>query len=130
MKIYILFLISVISFSSTKPTSEVGDKIISAIKNGNAAGIAKHFNNKIDLKVLDKEDVFSDAQAETVLKDFFSKHRVNSYSITHSNDQKNGTEFISGNLVTNSGKFRISFLIKKIDAKYLISQFRIENEKN
>jgi hypothetical protein len=35
---------------------------------------------------------------------------------------------VVGSLETSNGKYRLSFLIKKFEDKYLISQFRIETE--
>ena len=110
------------------PFFDVSDDVISAVRQGNATLIATYFNEKIDLKILDQEDVYSKAQAELVLKDFFSKHKVKSFTPSHSSPNKSNNQFVVGSLDTVSGKFRISFLIKKVEDKYLISQFRIETE--
>ena len=130
MKYYLLLVLGFFLTYPQYPVSEISDKVILAIKEGNASKIAKHFHKKISLKIFDSEDVYSNIQAETVLKDFFVKHPPLNYSKSHSNSQKNGNEFFTGILTTTNGKLSLSFQIKKIEDKYLICQFRIENEKN
>ena len=90
--------------------------------------IGANFNDKVDLKIFDQEEVYSKAQAESVLKDFFTKNKVRGFTTSHTSAVKTGNQFVVGTLETSTGKYRLSFLIKKIGEKYLISQFRIENE--
>jgi hypothetical protein len=107
---------------------DVSTEVLDAIKQGNAAAIAKNFNDKIDLKILDQEDVYSKAQAELVLKDFFAKHPVKSFVESHSSNAKSANQFVVGTLTSTNAKYRVSFLLKKFGDRFLISQFRIENE--
>jgi hypothetical protein len=107
---------------------DVSTEVLDAVKQGNAAAIAKNFNDKIDLKILDQEDVYSKAQAELVLKDFFAKHPVKSFVESHSSNAKSANQFVVGTLTSTNGKYRVSFLLKKFGDRFLISQFRIENE--
>ncbi|MFN5460658.1 MAG: DUF4783 domain-containing protein, partial [Bacteroidota bacterium] len=110
--------------------SEVSNYTINAIKKGNSSAIAQNMSEKINLKVLNKDGIYSKSQAESILKDFFSKNKIKNFNTTHSNSQKNGNEFFSGILNTEAGNFKISFQIKYNDNKYLISHFQIEHEKN
>jgi hypothetical protein len=110
------------------PVADLGNEVIEAVKKGDAAKVASYFNDKIDLKILDQEDVYSKAQAESVLKDFFSKNKIKGFTTSHSSAQTTGKQFVVGTLDTSTGKYRLSFLIKKFGEKYLISEFRIENE--
>lgn len=123
MAIFLLF-----GFLGGDPIADLSSDVIEAVKKGDAAKIASHFSDKIDLKIFDQEDVYSKAQAESVLKDFFTKNKVKGFTTSHSSAVKTGNQFVVGTLDTSTGKYRLSFLIKKIGEKYLISQFRIENE--
>ncbi|MFN6039525.1 MAG: DUF4783 domain-containing protein, partial [Bacteroidota bacterium] len=89
IKFYLLLLISVRSIFFTSTISEVSDRIIDSIKKGNAAGIGKNFDSKMNLKIFSKEGIYSNSQAETILSDFFSTHKVTDYTTTHSNTQRN-----------------------------------------
>ena len=130
MKILSICLLVLFHSSFVNPGSsvEVSDDVITAIRQGNAPGVANYFNDKIDLKILDQEEMYSKGQAELILTDFFSKHKVKSFTPSHSSANKNANQFVVGTLETSDSKFRLSFLIKKGDDKYLISQFRIEKE--
>ncbi len=128
MKTLAIYLLILLNPFTADPYFDVSDEVIAAIKQGNSSSIARYFNEKIDLKILDQEDVYSKAQAEMILKDFFDKHKVKAFNTSHSSANKSSNQFVVGSLETANGKFRISFLIKKFDDKYLISQFRIEKE--
>jgi hypothetical protein len=111
---------SVISFAFA---SDVIDSISAEINTGNSKNI-----DNIDLTVLDEEDIYSKQQAEMILKDFFNKHPVKSFIIAHKSAPKNGSQFVIGKLNTSNGNYRVYFLIKIINNKTQIQQFRIENE--
>ncbi len=108
--------------------TDVIDDIASAIRSGNPKSISKYFIERIDMKMIDKEDVFSKQQAEMILKDFFDKHVIKSYTVAHKSEAKNGSQYVIGTLDTSNGKFRTYFLIKTTGDKTLVQQFRIENE--
>lgn len=127
MKISFLTLLFV-AFSNIFFLSDVSDDIAVAIRSGNAKEISKHFSDNIDLKILDKEDIYSKAQSELIIKDFFIKHPVKTFTIVHKSASKNDAQYAIGLLETSNGKFRIYFLLKKNADKLLIQQFRIESE--
>lgn len=107
---------------------DINEDIAIAIKAGNSKDISKYFSETIDLKILDKEDVYSKQQAELILKDFFAKNMVKKYTVVHKSVAKNDTQYTIGSLETAKGKYRIYFLLKKSKEKMFIQQFRIEQE--
>lgn len=124
IKLYItLLLVSFKAFSST----DITDDIANAIKTGNSKALSAFFTDNVDLKVLAQEDVYSKAQAELIVKDFFTKHNVKSFTIEHKST-KNESRFAIGKLESSNGKFRVYFLLKKSAGKLKIQQFRIEPE--
>ncbi len=121
----LLFIASLLSFSFT---TDMVDDIATAIRSSNPKNISKYFIENIDLKVMEQEDVYSKQQAEMILKDFFSKHPVKTFTIAHRSTPKNGSQYIIGTLDTDKGKFRVYFLNKTTGSETLIQQFRIETE--
>jgi hypothetical protein len=109
--------------------AQVPDKIYSALRTGNATELAQHFNNNVELVILDKEGIFSKNQAEFIIKDFFAKNKPVVYTKLHEGG-KDASHFVIGQLTTTTGKFRISFFMKNINGTFAIHQFRIENENN
>jgi hypothetical protein len=121
-------ILLIISISSLAFMPDIIDGISTAIRSGNPKNISKYFIENIDLKVIAQEDVYSKQQAEMILKDFFTKHPVKSYTVAHKSEPKAGSQYVIGTLETENGKFRIYFLIKTTGSETLIQQFRIETE--
>jgi Domain of unknown function (DUF4783) len=106
--------------------SQVPEVISLALKNGNSPELSKHFNNEIELIVLDIENVYSKSQAQVILKDFFKEYNVENFYIKHQGDKDN-MHYVIGDLVTSNKTFRISFILKTINNQLLIHQLRIED---
>ena len=122
MKALVILFISLFSFSFT--SRDITDDVANALKQGNASELVKHFAEKVSIKVLNQEDLLSKSQAQALIEDFFSKHKVKSYQTSHTSIVNGDQQFITGALDTNTGKFRISILVRG----NVISQFRIEND--
>ncbi|MBK6985726.1 MAG: DUF4783 domain-containing protein [Bacteroidetes bacterium] len=122
MKALVILFISLFSFSFT--SRDITDDVANALKQGNASELVKHFAEKVSIKVLNQEDLLSKSQAQALIEDFFSKHKVKSYQTSHTSIVNGDQQFITGALDTNTGKFRISILVRGS----VISQFRIEND--
>lgn len=128
MKSIVLFTLLFLKGFTVDPFADVSASVIAAIKAGNATELSKYFGDKVNVKILDQEEVYSKQQAEAVLKDFFAKHKVKNFTTSHSSSGQSTNQFVVGNLDTTNGKFRVSFLLKKSGESFAISQFRIEND--
>ena len=124
----ILFTAILLLISGTIFPMDISDDIAAAIRSGNAKQISGFFSDNVDLKIIDKEGVYSKSQAELIVKDFFAKHTVKSFTIGHKSAANNGSLYSIGTLETSNGKYRIYFLLKKGSEKTFIQQFRIETE--
>lgn len=122
----ILILCFTFFFHLADPFLDATSDIISALNKGNSKEISKYFADRIDLRILDKEELYSKVQAESILEDFFTKRKVKCFKESHSSSAKSANQFVVGVLETSSGKFRVSFFLKKSADKFLISQMRIE----
>ena len=123
------FVLSILLFVLPVLTlDDVATGIADAIRAGSASGISKYFGENVDMKIVDKEDVYSKAQAELIVKDFFSKHTPKTFTVVHDGVSKTGTKFIIGKLVTSTGTYKASYLLKKEAEKFFIQQFRIETD--
>jgi hypothetical protein len=101
------------------------DTIKEVFKTGNHTELAKHFNTTVELELLEEENMFSKAQAELMVKDFFSRNKPTSFTINHHGNKAN-TSYAIGVMVTSSGSYRISVFMKTDKNKTLIYQLRIE----
>lgn len=122
MKLFVITLISLFSLSFT--LKDIPDDVANALRQGNVSELVKNFAEKVSIKVLNQEDLLSKSQAQALIEDFFNKHKVKSYQTSHTSIVNGDQQFITGSLDTNTGKYRISILVRGS----VISQFRIEND--
>ena len=111
--------IALISFSGI-------DDVLNGVKSGNAAQIARFFDNTVEITMPDKSNNYSKSQAELVLKDFFSNNPVNGFEIIHKGEN-NGSQYCIGTLVTKNGSFRTTIFMKQKGDKQLLQEIRFEN---
>ena len=109
---------------------EVKDKVVQAMKTGNAKELASTFIPNIDLTVKETSEVYSRAQAEQVLRKFFNDHPPVDMVMEHSGVSKFGDKYFIGILRTRNGYFRTTFFLKKGDEELQVKQLRIEVSKN
>ena len=115
------------SFLLYRPIDIIAD-VGNAIKTGNATTVSKYFNSTLDLIVPGNDGTYSKSQAELILKDFFLKNPLKSFTISHQGSSNDGSLYAIGNYITGSGSFRTYFLLKKINAGYLIQKLEFEKE--
>ncbi len=107
--------------------AQITDEIILSLKSGNAKSLSDYFNQNVELVVQENDNVYSKAQAQLIVNDFFSEHSPHSFSVIHQGG-KEGAQYVIGNLDTKKGTFRVYFLLKKNDDKDYIHQLRIEKQ--
>lgn len=125
----ILFTIATITLISMLPFNSFGQipsQIGVGLKTGNARMVAAHFNDNIELVILDKENVCSKEQGEMILNDFFSKNKPTDFKLTF----QGGTDSVYGigKLQTAGANYRIYFMLKSFGNRPLIVQLRIEKD--
>ncbi len=123
----ILFFLIISSYAQSVVESTIPDVIGNAIKTGNAKELAKYFNQNVELIIQNEENVYSKAQAELILKDFFLKNTPSDFAILHQGG-KEGAKYAIGSIKTTTGIFRVYFLLKIKNEQIYIHQLRIEKE--
>jgi Domain of unknown function (DUF4783) len=130
MKIlYLLVPILILFFNSQKlkaQSPDVIDDISSLIRSSNTKEISKYFASTVELTILTEEDVYSKAQAEQILKNFFNRHAPSSVKIVHRLISNPNYRFGVILITTNKGQFRTSFSMKNNSNKFLITEMRFE----
>lgn len=111
-------------FSFLFSGGDVTEEIITSIKQSKTTDLVKYFDEKVSIKIITQEDVLSKQQAEANIKYFFEKHSVKGFTNTKTSTVNNTSQYITGNLETTNGKFKVSVLVRRS----LIAQFRIETD--
>lgn len=120
-------IFSGLSAWSQEPASEA---VIAALKKGNASELAALCIPNLDLTVLGKDDVYSRAQAEQILKKYFEQHKPSSFTTEHEGVSKVGDLYVIGKLNNSDGNHRVTFFLKKAGDSYQVKQLRIEKGKS
>ena len=114
---------------SANPFDNILEQISIAIRSGDADKISEYFDTNVEITILDKEAVYSKAQAKQVLKDFFNKNKPKSFQIVHKGESKDAAKYGIGTLITTANKsFRTYIYIKQNNSKYYIQELRFEQE--
>ncbi|MFZ5430533.1 MAG: DUF4783 domain-containing protein [Bacteroidota bacterium] len=124
LPILTIFLISV---TSGRALSQIPDEVVLSLQTGNAKVLASYFNQNVELVILDNDNIYSKAQAEQIVSNFFSRYPPTRFTEKH-NRGKEGVHYVIGDLVTRQETFRVYFLMKKTGGKDIIHQLRIEKQ--
>jgi len=108
-------------------SAQIPEEILTSLKNGDSKTLSEYFNQNVELVVLENDNVYSKAQAQQIVNRFFDQNTPESFTIIHQGG-KEGAKYVIGNLKTNTGSFRIYFLLKTNDGKNYIHQLRIEKQ--
>jgi hypothetical protein len=123
------FLILLLGLTIFMPfvSAQIPEEITTSLQSGNAPLLAKHFNQNVELVVLENENVYSKAHAEQVISNFFKNNPPTRFSIIHQGG-KGDSRYAIGTLHTQNQNFRVYFLIKTNNNISLIHQLRIEKQ--
>lgn len=101
------------------------EEVITAMKAGSAANIARFFDNTVEINTPDKSNSYSKSQAELVLRDFFSTNTVKSFTVNHKGENS-GSQFCIGTLVTKGSTYRTTVFMKLKGDKQLLQTITFE----
>ena len=102
------------------------DEVVNGMKNGDAAQIARFFDNTVEITMPDKSNNYSKNQAEIVLKDFFITNGVKTFEVIHKGENA-GSQYCIGTLITKNGSFRTTVFMKQKNDKQFLQEIRFEN---
>ena len=131
MKSLLLFVVLFFHFPALVAfQGDIIDDLNGQFKAANSKDIATNFSGSVDLIIIDEEDVYSKAQGEQILRDFFIKHPPVKTSVFHKIN--NSPNYRFGVVILNTSKetFRVSITMKKVNNSFQITELRIETAKD
>ena len=108
--------------------ADIFDDVAGAIRSGNANAVSKYFASSIELKTVDKSNVYSKNQAELVLKEFFQNNPPRTFTVIHRGSSAKGARYAIGTLETAQGSFRVYLYITEAAGQLLIQELSFEKE--
>ena len=129
-KILLFIFIGFFAIGNVKAQQkDIIDGLSVNFKAANFKELGKAFAPTLDLILMEEEDVYSKAQSEQILKDFFLKYPPVKSSVIHKINNNQNYRFGVLLLTTSKGIFRVSITLKKIDKEFLITELRVESSK-
>lgn len=125
MKLIFTILTSFILLSSFTYLKGI-DEIVAALKNGNAAQVARYFDNSIEITLPQKSNTYSKSQGEMILRDFFVNNSIKGFDVIHQGENA-GSYYCIGTLITRTAQYRTTFFIKQKGDRQIIQEIRFEN---
>ncbi|MFN3666954.1 MAG: DUF4783 domain-containing protein [Sediminibacterium sp.] len=113
---------ALVSFTVQGPT----DAIVRSLKSASAEQVASHFEDYIDMKLLEKDEVknMSKPQATIALKSFFSDKGIKGFEKVSEREIGN-TMYMTGKLLNNDKGYNITVMLKQKEGHYQILTVRI-----
>lgn len=125
--LFILFIISAASVVDAQ--NDFPPDIRQAFISGKSQNLAVFFNQNVELLINNKEDVYSKAQAEHIIKNFFIKNIPDDF-VVEIDGQSDGIRYAIGNLLTSGGKYRVYLVYQKTKGKSIINRLNISDYEN
>lgn len=126
----ILLLVGLMVAMGSNFPEKIPNDILTALKTGNAKLLSTYFNKNVDLVVMENDNVYSKAQAQQIVSNFFNSFnpaREQAFSVIHDGG-KTDSKYVIGKYKSSKGEFRVYFLLKKNSNKEYIHQLRIEKQ--
>ena len=120
--IVILFTFTLLPSGSSVAQEADFELISKIIKTGNAKDLVKQFSKNVELNINGKEATYSRAQAEAVLKDFFSKGSPEDFAFNHKGASKGGLPYAIGEYTNSMGNYRVWIRLKIEDGRNLVDE--------
>jgi len=125
MKKMMVIMGMVLSLSSFVIVGDI-DKIINALNAGNAAQFSGFFDDFLDIKLPEKDEIknVGKNQASITLKSFFDDSGIKGFEKT-SQREMGGTMYLTGKLKGGSKNYNITLLMKDRGDKLSIISIRV-----
>jgi hypothetical protein len=128
------FLLIIVSFFSSLLTArsqqtDVIDALARYFSASDAQKVSAYFSSTLELNILSEENVYSKAQAEQIMRDFFSKNKPVSIKIVHRLSSNPNYKLAVFSMVTAKDKFRVSISLGSSGETFLVKEIRIEHDK-
>ncbi|MFN4246280.1 MAG: DUF4783 domain-containing protein [Flavipsychrobacter sp.] len=102
------------------------EDVTNGIRSGNITTVAKYLDNTVSITISNNQSIYSKAQAEIVLKDFFAKNQVKDFIVKQGGPSGQNAKYAVGTLQTSNGTYQIYLVLKQKDDSYVLREMRFE----
>lgn len=105
------------------------DKIAQFIKNADTSQISAMLDESVTLTILGEENVYFKGQADVIIDKFFKTHTPTEVKIVHKVESNANYRYAVYETKTSNGNYRISVQMRSNGSGFLISEFKVEENK-
>ncbi|MBN9482859.1 MAG: hypothetical protein BGO70_08280 [Bacteroidetes bacterium 43-93] len=126
-KLYKRFFLSILlCFSLLAANAQALEDVTNGIRNGNVTMITKYLDNTVAITMSNNQSIYSKAQAEIVLRDFFTKNPVKQFTVRQGGPSGTSAKYAVGALETSNGTFQVYLVMNLKDDNFLLREIRFE----
>lgn len=129
MKLIHLFVLLIPCFFISLAPQDVIDRAAELLKDGNSRELAASFSSTIEITILGEDNIYSAAQAELALAEFFKRYQPHSAKVLHRITSNAHYQYAVIILNTSNGSYRTCISLKSVNGKFEVTELRIEAEK-
>lgn len=120
----VIFLLAFNLLNAQSTTDDVGV----ALKSSSTKELINYFNKITELKIEDKGGNYTKIQAESVIKDFFTKNPATNFTYIHKGSSPEGLKYNIGRYTSKDINYRVVMLLKKVNDTYVIDTINFNKE--
>ncbi len=109
--------------------TDIADAFARYFRTSDESKMAGDFSSALQLNILSEENVYSKAQAQQIMRDFFSKNKPVSVTVVNRLSSNENYKLAVLSMVTDKDKFRISISFSSTGKRFLVKEMRIEYDK-
>lgn len=117
----------ILTFAIFQNQIPLESEISNSFRTKNTAQLARYFTSRINLSVDGTSEVYSNVQAEVVLRKKLSKLSIQDFSYLHKGVSKEGRYYI-GTLSTSDGAYTVNINVIKKQQDWKINQLKIKKK--
>ncbi|MCO6484582.1 MAG: DUF4783 domain-containing protein [Saprospiraceae bacterium] len=123
----LLFCITMVAPWGLGAQSSAIQEVGQALRKGNAAAVATHFDQSVVIELMGVEKMAPKAEAQRLLEDFFKSHPPTAFRQSHAGDsQGKDSHYVIGDLSDAGGKYRVYLYFRTTGGRYLLQELRID----
>ena len=123
---FLAFFATVVAFAQNG--DDALNNVRAAVKAGSAKEVARYFNNSVEVGLNGEKASYSRAQAEFVLRDFFSKTQPATFEYLHQGSSNEGQKYAIGKYTSKAGSYRVFVVVKQAAGSYRIDTIDFTKE--
>jgi hypothetical protein len=105
---------------------ELQDQLISMFNSSNIKELSKNFDKRIKVTVDNEENIYSNVQAEIVLRNFLIKLEDKKFCCIKRLDIDEETFYITGKLTSTSGTYKTFIFLSEEEDAEIIREIKFE----